>query len=944
VSDLENRLVALIEAADEPGIVALLAPLTEAERAELVPAVVDQVRRHKADHDNTTFPPRPDYEDVTARTHAAFLAWLGTDGLDGLPPRPPPDGFDHNQMRWFLHRAGAGLTGFQVLRDRLPEWLPVLADQFLEYGYWMWDPVWQLVMDGVIERPTSPRYLEGVARYLGRSEQWPVEEMVRRDPLLYERDFPALLDLPGGLGMLCHGDHRQRGMGRERTDFRAWSPVLAALPSGHPVRDRLLTDLLDALGGDLGREASAYQSFLTELRPSLAEYADRRHALLRLVGHRQSATVSFAVSTLSKVDKKHPLDPDEVVARLGPATGASSASAARSAVRLIATAVHRRPELAGVAASALAPALTDRRPDIQREAVTLLSAYTGDTKVAAALTAAAPHLAPTAAAALPTTIENEPPDGDGLEEAMTEAAEILAGVSDVDLAAALAAARTGIEPGPIEPDPLREARPSGRAVTPVEGLDDLVETLLHVVDGQIRATSTIERGLDGLAALHLERPAEFGLRVGPLIVRINKTFEDRPQWGDHFTSDFCYLVAQWIEPHRAIAEPYTVDNPRTWLIARLREVAAMIQAGTAARLLAPPTDENDWIEPAVLARRAIHSGDEALRRPYDVATAIGRLAPWRRAEAAQMLEGVDGVLAAVVRNACGGEEPADGAPDVVRRALAWHRERPAGAAPYLFGELPPTGPTEMGYPSGVSLPTWIEAPDGTQILDPNSSPEWHAYRRWRDHALHTGYGFVWALSQWPGDLGWVWSDELWSRHAMRDLLDPGAALPVAAVTRLIELIGDGAANHRTLAGDILAQSIGDGRLTSDRLGAAIRDGMGSGDRLATELVTVAGTSALHRAVVARAIAATMPAWTEKAARPLCTVLALLDDAFTGDRTGLAEPEARAALTALSQGRSKSATLARRVLAHEPADRWTPAAAAAALRTRMDRAKRRTNAV
>jgi hypothetical protein len=74
------------------------------------------------------------------------------------------------------------------------------------------------------------------------------------------------------------------------------------------------------------------------------------------------------------------------------------------------------------------------------------------------------------------------------------------------------------------------------------------------------------------------------------------------------------------------------------------------------------------------------------------------------------------------------------------------------------------------------------------------------------------------------------------------------------------------------------------------------------------------------------------------------VLGLLDDAFSGDGIGLASPAARAAVTAVSTGRSKTATLARRLLAHDLVERWTAGAGAAALRARIDRAKRRTSEV
>ena len=332
----EGQLIGFIDNADEPGIVALLAPLDEPARAALLPVVEEQVHEQKRRYDDSA----PGL-DKHARVHAAFLAWLGVADLDGLPP---PVKHDPDHMRWFLHRACASDRGHQILFDRRPAWLAELANQHLAYGHWMWDPVWRLVLDGLIDRPATHDYLRGVAEYVGRSGDLPLDEMVRRDPALLGHDLQALLDLPGGAGMLARGDMRRSGLGRDRTVTRVWSPLLAALPPGDPLRDRLLTELLTALGGDLGKEASTYHSFLTALRPSASEYAVRQQALLRLAGHRQSAVVSFAVAALSKVDKRHVIAPRDVVDHLGNATGAASAATACAAIRLIGSAAKRQPE------------------------------------------------------------------------------------------------------------------------------------------------------------------------------------------------------------------------------------------------------------------------------------------------------------------------------------------------------------------------------------------------------------------------------------------------------------------------------------------------------------------------------------------------------------------------------------------------------------------------
>ncbi len=255
---------------------------------------------------------------------------------------------------------------------------------------------------------------------------------------------------------------------------------------------------------------------------------------------------------------------------------------------------------------------------------------------------------------------------------------------------------------------------------------------------------------------------------------------------------------------------------------RLREVALMIQTGARARLLALPTDEDDSVDPVVLAERALLVGDEALTRPHDVSIAIARLAPWGRAQALRHLQDAPGTVAAVIRAACGGDDPVDEAPEVVRRMVAWHLTRPPGGAPYLFGDAAPPPPVKADYPLSAYAQAAIrQMPDGGIFMDPSGVPEWQAFQRWAEHERRTSYGATWGMSQWPGDGDWVWADQLLSRRALRWLLDPDTSLPRAAVERVVESIGDDTAEMRTLATDVLIQALGDGRLTSPQLAAAL---------------------------------------------------------------------------------------------------------------------------
>ena len=1007
-----KQLHAAIDDLDTDGIVALLAPLSEAERAALNPGVVELV--DELYHRWQAYEPGPGRSSPEAlrdhrRREPANLAWLGTGDPDSFPPVKD---IEEDQDAWYrrsqLEHACATPAGHRILRDRRPPWLDRLAGEYLDYGHWLWDPFWRLVVDGLVDRPRSARYLTGLGGYAGKSGSEPLEDMVRRDPALLKVDLPALLALPDGLAVLVRGDERTVGRHPDHRRIRVWSPLLGTvLPVGDPLRDRIINGVLDTLGGDVGRDAAMYRQFLTALRPTVAELADRRRRLLRLAGHHVPSVVTFAVQALVKIDRTAGLDPADVVDRLSAAAGADSVATARAAVKLIGSAVRRQPEVVAGAAEALAPALTHTSPEVQLDAVRLLLPHAAGAEVRAALAAAAPDLAPTVAAELGDDLLAGPADpapdlpalltaatrlleaaglsvptgpatpGRGSAAGWTDPAVGLAGTGEadagfpgeaadavispgaepasalMDLHAAVVAAGAGAEPPPVSIRPWRDARPTAPPVTPIDTIDDLIESLLRVIDRSNSMTTTMERALDGLAAIGSQWPEDIGRRVGPLLARVNHIFStDEPDWGDGISGDFCYLVANWMEPDRVIAGKGELATPRDWLVGRIREVALLLQRRCRTRLLALPTDEADWIDPGVLAERVLAIGDAALRQPLDTAIAVARLAPWGRRAALDRLTGAAGTLAAVVRAACGSGEDVSAAPDPVRRAVAWQLGHPHAGPAYLFGAPAPAPPEEYDRLDIAELYDRAEhrtMPDGGIYLDMTHLAEYQAWERWHAYLRVARYATGWAASQWPGDDRWVWAGEPHSRMALRWLLDPDEPLPPEALTVLVRRLVEDSPERRALATDILTQAITDGRITSRELGAALAihpDPWHSraAGRMVEALTLTAPVSPLHRAVVRRSLATSATAWHTVPARPLCALLTLLDQLCTTDGFGLAVPEARTALQPLATGRTKSAALIRRVLAHPTTGTdWPAAAAAATLTGRLDRARRLADA-
>src|SRR5262249_14591315 len=158
------------------------------------------------------------------------------------------------------------------------------------------------------------------------------------------------------------------------------------------------------------------------------------------------------------------------------------------------------------------------------------------------------------------------------------------------------------------------------------------DALLSILDRTDQRPERYEQALDGLTAVGPTPPADFARRIGPVVARVNALFEaERPRWGATIAGDFALLVAEYVHPgHRRSPHLPTMDSRYGWLQHGISEVLATVHTRRPVRMLALPTDAAGWIDPVVLADRIVAGagiGDA------DTATALTRLAPWRRAEA-----------------------------------------------------------------------------------------------------------------------------------------------------------------------------------------------------------------------------------------------------------------------------------------------------------------------
>jgi hypothetical protein len=958
-----DRLRQAIDEADRAGLAGLLAPLDEAARAGLAPIARSAFAESRRRRDGPMYGHLSDAGDLAdaqrwlERMICSALAWLGTGDITEFPPQGT-----HSYPQWCerfdFQRAFDASELHRILLDRRPSWLPDLAAQYVT-GY-HWDSAWRLVIEGALPRPADESYLRGLADH---GAWWPepgLADMVLRDPALLHVDLPALLELPDGLSRIVSRD-MQAGTGTGR---RTWLPVLNEnFPPGHPIREQILDRLLDLLSGDLGgQEAARLHQFLGALTPTPDELRVRRRALFALAAQRIPGVVSYAIRVLARLSRANLIPPAELVEAVEPALLAPAKATATTALAIVTVAVRRDPRLRQRALTSFVMAVTHPHPEVQVAAIEAAAPHLAACPdIAAQFAGLLPELSASAAQRLRAELPQHPADERAapavdLDDLIRRAAKLPAEVSRaVGLDEAVAAVCRGSEPAAV---PVRPAAAANCArIAPVSGVDELIEVLLRLADGQ-GGVVDIERALDGLATIGPRWPQDFGRRAGPLVARVNRRFaRDAPDWGEQPSGDICLLVASWIQPERGTGPAHLATTPYTWLTERIREVALGLGDPAAGPLLALPTDQHGWLDPAVLVRRAGAAGG-AVSRPVDTAVALARLTPSGRAEALSSARGLPGPLGRAIRAALGGGDDLSGLPDIVVGVIGWLRGAAHEGPPYLFGaverdEAPRRSSSELAIEVNKQQPRVVEV-DGVRTMDWSHLPAYQEMRAAYRYERGKTYAPDWAATLWPSDHRWLWREDVTAVPVLRLLLNPDEPVPTEALVATIRLAGRGKPAERTLAADVIIHAIGDARVTSAELARALRAICGdaaviSSARLVMLLRETASGSALHTAVVRAALAAALPAWLGRplAGQQMYAPVALLDELCATDGTALTDPAARALLGRLTSSRSKTAAIAGRLLGRRPtagcanpdAAAWPAGALAIALTARLERAER-----
>jgi hypothetical protein len=962
VTTAAERLREVIEHADRHALVELLAPLDEETRAGLAPIADGAFADAKRGHDELLYGHVPDSKDLAEANHwfermkTAALAWLGTGDIAEFPPPrelSDPQWYERfDFMRAFdfeeLHR---------ILLDRRPPWLAELAAQYVTDYHW--DAAWKLVIDGALPRPTGEGYLLGMAEYVAWRRLEPgLAEMVLRDPALLTVDLPALLELPDGLARIVRRDLVVDASAGRHT----WLPVLHAhFPPGHPIRDRILDQLLDLLAGDLsGPDAARLHKFLDKLAATPGELAARRRALFTLIAHRAPGVVSYAIRILARLGRANLIPPGELIDAVEPALLAPAKSTATAALAIVAAALRRDPRAQRQAVERFATAVAHPHAEVQLAAIEAVAPHlVAHPDIAAHLGELLHDLSATAAqrlrATLPQPTAEPPAPAADLDDVIRRAEKFPPEVARTcGLDVAVEAVRLGGEPPAVQVRPWVAA--GAAAIRPVSSVDELIRVLLRVVDGR-GGIVDFERALDGLASVGPQWPSDFGRRLGPLLARVNQRFErDAPDWGEQPSGDMCLLVATWIEPERGAGPDYPAAKPGTWLTGRIREVALGLGDADPLPLLALPTDERGWIEPAVLVKRAAASGG-AIKRPIDAAVALARLTPSGRTGALHQATDLPGALGRAVRAALGGDDDQSGLPAVVAGVIRWLRGDAHEGPPYLFGaverdEAPRRTSQELAIDVNLQLQGKpVVNADGEVAMELIQLPAYQEMRAAYAYECAQRFAPDWAATLWPSDHRWLWRDDATTGAGLRLLLDPDEPVPPEALVAAIRQVSRRKPEERTLAVDILIQTIGDARVTSTELARALLTTVEgattvSSARLVTLLQETAAASALHRATVRASLIDMLPTWLGRlSGQHRYGPVALLDEVCATDGTPITHPKTRAPLKILATGRSKSATIARRLLDRSPPAKhvrsntsaWPADALTDALTARIERA-------
>lgn len=449
-----------------------------------------------------------------------------------------------------------------VLAARRPEWIDEFADALLDHGWW--GLVRRMVREGLCRKPNKDKYVSGMLAYLGAYaaiETATLREKVLADPALLDDEIWWLFEVEGGTGLsLTSHDNRQ-------PPSRRWDQTLLALSEkGRLSRPRLLDASLDALARDFEPyQARWFSQFHNLLAPTDKECLGRADRYLALLSSRNSATVSWALKAVKRIDKLQPIEGRKLIAALRPLLHAPQKATVRSALVLLDRLARRASDRSSLVAVTMAEGLEHDDTDVQAAALRFLERHRRRDpaqrdhsllqeavarrrdQVAASLRGRLDGLAGPAAPSLDAPSAATAFDWPALEARRSSLDPELAGWAGVRQV--LAAAGDGrLDLTALEFDGTEIPRLDPAAeLRPIADLDELADVCAALLAGPIRMDD-LERAFDGISRLCGERPEDFATRLAPLGERARTVLrrDAGPFMGWSVQGDLAGVVFSWI--------------------------------------------------------------------------------------------------------------------------------------------------------------------------------------------------------------------------------------------------------------------------------------------------------------------------------------------------------------------------------------------------------------
>jgi hypothetical protein len=840
--------------------------------------------------------------------------------------------------------------------------------------------VWarRLHLAGVIRRPETDAYIiemipgiTTMARQVPGPKTW--ADVLRSDPDLLDHEIWRLFEVEG----------RPRWASLS-SDGQPWVNALTDLAAtGEVPRARLIDATLGALASDFSAyNMRWYIDFHDTLDPSTDERVERAHRYLQLLRSRVPTVAKFGVSKVAGLLPSGCLDVDAVAGAVAALVTTSPQATSLAALKLLLAVVHGASDT-GPIVEAAAAGLTSASPAVQEASLEVAAKVLGDHDEAgrALLRAQAEVISSPLRARLESIAGlivmgsvDAAPDGEGLREQVDALSPEYRALSGVD--AALEAGRRGDVPPRLVLEPFALPPPSAKkTIAPIVEVDELILVLGMLIE-KADDPADIERALGGVSLLACERPDDLQEKTGPLRKRVRQLTRGGrwAGWIMLFSPEeaLCSLVTAWLDKTSPGLRPYYNPSVGHFLDGRIAEVSMRVAAGRSAPLLALPTHDGGWIDAVELAHRVVTAEQQDRQPdPLDAVQALLRVSRWGRPAALDVAQEACGEIGLalryalgdtsvvvertalavaacrsrtpyedddVVRQSSGTESPGCGAAGRISISSVFE---PRGSSPDLsYIELQVAPRPAPDIP--VELPTALAyaAVDRTRKHSGGYAGSLDSSRRWSawvwpiGREVHFANGLV-AVSRsqdWDIDFGVF----------LEPLLDPDEPVHQTALVLIWASLGAKSAGTGTSAIDALVAGIDDGRLDGMELGLLLApllcQAVLKPTRLAPRLAQVAATSPLHAWAVRRALEAGLDLGQAPAPRNLHSLLEVFHDLMVVGSAEVTNPGTRRYLEGL-EGRSKTGTLAARLLAVRSEPGLAEREADHALAPRVRRAQR-----